>query len=131
MNGDSVLPNEVLTPLCEPFSTQADWLLDLHELTQKPNRKAGKCLKCFYALLEGADSTKKPALEPLKKWIEQNVEITIKTNDTVADSMPVQLVESDFDGFCQFTIDRLINDRVFHHPYVELELQYKSTDRAA
>ena len=131
MNRDSVLPKEVIEPLCQPFSTQADWLLDLYELTQRPNRKAGQCLKCFYALLEVADDRRKPALEPLKRWIEQNMEISVKANDHETASLPVSLDTEDFDSFCERMIHSVRRGELLHFSHLELQLQYKAPSQAA
>lgn len=124
---DSVLPSHLIQPLCEPFSSEADRLLDLYELTQKPNRKPGQCLKCFYALFEKADDSKVGVLEPLKLWIEQNIEIAIKADDQVSGRFPIELEDPDFDSFCSHAIDRVVNDRVLTGELVELELRYKSS----
>ncbi len=130
MKHSNTVPNEVLTPLCRPFASQADWLLELWELTKRPNQKAGKCLRCYYTLLEAADSAKQPKLAPLKQWIEENMEIAVHAKNWQA-SMPVELDVPTFESFCEQTIRRIRGNTQLHHPHIHLELQYKTNTQAA
>ena len=126
----TVLPDSILSPLCKPFSKQADWLLELYEMTQRPNHSAGRCLKCFYALLESADSRKAPALEPLKSWIEDNVELELKEGDQTKCPRPVRLESKDFESFCTETIESVRRDESIQGEIVQMHLRFKASEAA-
>ena len=125
------LPENLLRPLCKPFSNKADRLLDLYEMTRAPQSNAGGCLKCFYALLEGAEPSKISALNPLKAWIESNMEVLMKDGGQEKSSMPVSLNAIDFESFCQDTLQSAHRDAALTSPLVELQLTFKRVNQAA
>ncbi len=131
MSRETVIPEQLILPLCEPFKRQADWILDLHAMTQQPNRRAGRCLKCFYTLLEGADERKRKVLGPLKAWIEANIELEIVSNDICSGTLPVRIVEGGFSAFCERVIDQVRDHPCIIAPRIDLKVQYKDSDCAA
>lgn len=134
MKNDKVtvsLPAEILNPLCKPFSRQADWILDLYEMTQQPSYHPGKCLNCFYALLESASDEKHTALAPLRKWIEENTVIKVRAGDTITGIFPVHLNEPDLSSFCEQAIQTVREKNNLSSSHLILELHYKSHVKAA
>lgn len=125
-----VLPLEVVEPLCSPFSRQADWILKLYEMTQGRSAHPGKCVSCFFALLGAAKGEKRRALEPLRTWIEENLEIGIWAGDREAGKLPVLLEASDLEELCSEAMNRIQEDAVIAADQVELQFRFK-TSRAA
>ena len=122
---EALLPDSILKPLCKPFSKQADWFLELFELSHSPYLLAGSCLICFYALLEAADSSKERALAPLKHWIEENMEVSIENAETPKATYPVSLEAENFESFCSRTIEMVRADDSVDDETVSLRLKYK------
>lgn len=120
-----VLPEDVLHPLCQPFRKAADSLLDLYGMTQNPSSPS-QCVQCFFRLLQVAEPSAKPALQPLKTWIESNIEISIQTGSHPSGSLPVQLDQPDLERFCQEAIERVRLDTVMPDNNIELTFRYKS-----
>jgi len=127
---ERVLPRQVLEPLCQPFSNHADALLDLYEMTREP-RQPGECVRCFYKLFGAADSRRITALDPLKAWIEQNVEITISAGERFAGTFPVRLEEPDLEQFCFGAMKRVREDTAIEGCEVALHLRYKESGGSA
>ena len=125
------LPENLLRALCKPFSNKADQLLDLYEMTRMPHADAGGCLKCFYALLEGAEASKISALNPLKSWIESNMEVCVKDGEKEKPARPVRLDAVDFDSFCNDTLQAVCRDSSLKSEIVELHLSFKGRSKAA
>lgn len=127
-----ILPQTVLAPLCQPFAKQADWILELYAMTCEPPRQPGKCLRCFYALLESASPEKAPSLEPLKQWIESHTVIGVRAGDQLRGTLPVQLQETSLDAFCSSAMEK-VRGSVGQAPdaTVFMELLFRSTAQAA
>lgn len=126
------LPAEVLKPLCRPFASKADWILDLHEMTQGKTRYPGKCLRCFYALLQGAGPEKQRYLDPLKRWIEENLVITVQKGDALSETLPVRLREPDLESFCQKAMYQIREaEEATSDAVVTLEIAFKRYVQAA
>lgn len=123
------LPEEVVRPLCQPFSKEADCLLELFDMTSQP-RPPGECLKCFYKLRGRADDRRAEALQPLRSWIESHVEITVEAEpeQTV---FPVLLEEPDLESFCMRAMTRVREDTVITAPEVRLGLRFRASEGAA
>lgn len=128
MEAESVasrLPVEVIEPLCSSFAQQADWILSLYEMSRGGFSHPGRCVSCFYALLSVASGEKRRALEPLKRWIEENLEIAIQAGEKDAGLLPVFLAEADLESFCQQAIRRVREDAVIEGPEVALRFCLK------
>ena len=126
------LPETVITPLCEPFANQADWILELYEMTRRTDRHPGKCLSCFYALLESASEEKSFALAPLKRWIEDNTIIGVRTGNQVYTTLPVKLDQPSLNEFCHHAMHQVREDRINPtNQTITLELHFKANAKAA
>lgn len=128
MNADSALPRlpiEVIEPLCSTFSKQADWILNLYEMARGTSRHPGQCVSCFYALLGAASREKRLALEPLRRWIEQNLEIEVRAGEEEAGVLPVLLEEPDLESFCHQAMTRVREDAVIDAPRIALRFCFK------
>lgn len=123
------LPETLLKPLCEPFRSQADTLLDLYELTQGPGHP-GRCVQCFFRLLGRAGSRERPLLAPLRGWIEAHIEIAVQEGMEERGRIPVVLEAGSLEGFCEDTIRRVRDEGRFQSSYVELNFRYRGGDWA-
>jgi len=121
------LPRQVIAPLCQPFSRQADQILDLYEMTQPSVRKPGRCLRCFYDLLSSSATPQKmAALSPLREWIEENLEIAVSEQDAhEAGTIPVRLEQPDLESFCESAMLRARETYLSQARNVLLEIRYK------
>lgn len=121
----NALPEHVLKPLCQPFSKEADCLLDLYEMTQQP-RHPGKCVQCFFRLLAAAKPETTSALQPLRHWIEEHIEIAVRPAGSPPTSrLPVWLDTETLDQFCHQAIDRVRADTCLTDSQIELVFDYK------
>lgn len=100
------LPMSVVEPLCQPFARQADCLLDLYAMTQEPVHP-GRCVQCFFRLLGQAQGAREASLTPLKRWIEDHVEISVQAEEAEAARLPVDLRAFDLEDFCQQAIEHV------------------------
>ncbi len=121
-----ILPEEVVRPLCQPFYKAADSLLDLYGMTQSPS-SPGQCVQCFFKLLQASDSRTQPALEPLKSWIEDHIEISIQAGDAPSGCFPVTLDQPDLEQLCHRAIERVRMDTMSHRRPIELVFRFKAT----
>lgn len=120
------VPLSVIEPLCRPFSRQADPLLDLYDLSRSRSAHPGRCLRCFYDLLGAAEPAKRPALRPLREWIESNLEITCRseTGETGL-TFPVELDEPDLETFCDRMMRRAHRDGPSEAERLRMEVRFK------
>ncbi|WP_269540856.1 hypothetical protein [Cerasicoccus fimbriatus] len=119
-----ILPESVVLPLCKPFSKAADSLLDLYGMTQNPSSPS-QCVQCFFKLLHVSDSQSQIALQPLRSWIESNIEISIQAGDAPSGSFPVSLDQGDLEEFCHRAMERVRMDTMSHNRPIELTFRYK------
>jgi len=120
------LPEDVLRPLCRPFSKAADSLLDLYAMTQQA-KAPSQCVQCFFRLLKVAEPSAWPALQPLRTWIESNIEISIESGNALTGSMPIQLDQPDLEQFCMSTMERVRLDTVMIDEPIQLTFRYKQS----
>jgi len=126
--GEERLPVEVLKPLCSGFREEADTLLDLYAMTQEAGHP-GKCVKCFYRLMGRARHHETGALVPLRKWIEDHIEVSIRAGTEQAGSLPVRLEAPDLEDFCDEVIRNVRADPKIAAPEVELGFTYARRER--
>jgi hypothetical protein len=127
-----ILPQTVLAPLCQPFAKQADWILELYAMTHEAPKHPGKCLRCFYALMEAASGEKAHSLMPLKQWIERNTVIGVRAGDEICTVLPVELEESTLSDFCSSTIAKVRDKHlVTQDGTVVLEVMFRQNEAAA
>jgi len=122
----NVLPEEVIRPLCEPFQREADRVLDLYAMTQS-GIHPGKCVQCFYRLLQVARPEQAGSLAPLRTWIEENIEVAIFAGESPAGSFPVRLDSPDLEHFCGEAMRRVQMDIVTPEVPVELAFSLKAS----
>lgn len=120
------LPVSLLEPLCRPFSRQADPLLDLYDLTRSRSAHPGRCLRCFYDLLGAASPAQRPALQPLKSWIEENLVISCRADGgEPGTTLPVRLEEPDLETFCEQAMRRVVEDGGLRARRLEMEIRFR------
>jgi hypothetical protein len=126
------LPQTVLAPLCQPFAKQADWILELYAMTHEAPKHPGKCLRCFYALMEAASGEKARSLMPLKQWIERNTVIGVRAGGEICTVLPVELEEPTLGDFCSSAIAKVReNQLVKREGTVVLEVWFRQSEAAA
>ena len=126
LEGQSV-PLSVIEPLCRPFARQADPLLDLYDLSRTRSAHPGRCLRCFYDLLGAAEPAKRPALRPLREWIESNLEIACRSEaGETGLTFPVELDEPDLETFCDRMMRRAHQDGPSEAQRLLMEVRFKN-----
>lgn len=120
------LPEDIIRPLCQPFKRHADNVLDLYAMTQNAIHP-GKCVQCFYRLLQAAQPEQTQSLAPLRSWIEENIEVSIFAGDAPAGRFPVRLDQPDLEQFCDEAMRRVRLDVVAPEGPVELAFSFKAS----
>ncbi len=115
----------MLRPLAPVLSREADALLDLREALVHQGHP-GTCVRCFFQLFEAAEGDFEKQFEPLRNWLEANVEISISAKAEVLETFPLVLEHRDLASFCQQSITTVRMDRGYPHPELRLQFQYKS-----
>ncbi|MFP4351905.1 MAG: hypothetical protein ACLFRP_00365 [Puniceicoccaceae bacterium] len=121
------LPTHVLEPLCAPFAKDADRILDLYEMTKTPQRQPGRCVSCFYDLFQKAPSAKRKALTPLREWIEENLEIEIRSEPDGSElqALALRLDSPDLETFCLDAMETARERNRAEATRLQLEIRFK------
>lgn len=116
----------LLLPLAPVLAKEADAILDLRELLMSKGHP-GKCVRCFFQLFTAAGSVAMPQMAPLIAWLEANLEIAVRADGRVLESLPVKLGEDeDLEAFCIRSIEKVRFDRGFTARRVNLAFRYKA-----
>lgn len=118
--------DSLLRPLATALSEQADAILDLRELLARQGHP-GKCVRCFFRLFEAAGEKAKLSLAPLTAWLEQNVEIAVRSGDQDLETLPFAVSRGeDLETFCLRSIDQVRMDRGYRADRLQLAFRYKA-----
>jgi hypothetical protein len=116
----------LLFPLGPALSAEADTLLDLHELLTLRGHP-GKCVRCFFHLFAAAGNSRSE-LTPLRNWIEQHLEISVRAEGRDLEALPIKLrQEDDLEAFCLRSIRKIRMDRSYRAKRLELAFRYKKS----
>ncbi|WP_309397507.1 hypothetical protein [Cerasicoccus maritimus] len=122
---EPTLPESVVRPLCQPFKKAADSVLDLYGMTQTAS-SPGQCVQCFFKLLHVSDAHSQAALEPLKCWMEEHIEVSIRAGDAHSGSFPLYLDAPDLDQLCESVLERVCLDTMTHTRPIELSFEFRN-----
>ena len=115
--------NQIITRVAPTTSEGADLLLDLRELLMSRGH-AGKCVRCFFGLM--GDLRQPGALQPLRHWLEQHLEVEVSSEGREIDVFPVRLGDdADLESYCHRAIETIRNDRSFSDNRIALRFRYK------
>lgn len=118
--------DSILRPLAPVLAREADAILDLRELLARQGHP-GKCVRCFFRLFEAAGSEMLPQLAPLLAWLEQNVEIAVKSEEKELETIPFSLgQDEDLESFCLRSIQHVRMDRGYEAERLQLAFRYKA-----
>lgn len=106
--------DQLLAGISDRLAHQADTLLDLREaVAYAPH--PGRCVSCYFKLLESSPATAHPHLTSLRRWLETRIEIAA-TGDRgdLLEVLPLDLNEvADLEACCRRTIDLFFEDRSY------------------
>lgn len=122
----------VLSQLAQPFSRQADTLLDLRDCVQRRERP-GRCITCYFDLQAAAAEARLAQLCPLRQWLETHIEIVARDADSHAlEVLPVNLTNAaDLEAFCRGVMAEFSENRAYEAPQIQLEFRYRAPALAA
>lgn len=124
---------DLLSPIAKPLAREADTLLDLHEALEiQPH--PGRCIRCYFQLLAAASNQVEPRLTPLRRWLEQHIEIAACAEGSAEalEHFPLDLGTSHtLEECCQRSMATVILDRTYAgSPNLALEFRFRA-QRAA
>jgi len=125
--------DHVLTPIAREMSHRADDILDLRDAAIRRD-DPGRCLSCYFRLLAGARSGDAETTTPLRKWLEQHLEIVAHDAglQKELERLPLHLELDSIEGYCQRMMQAFREDRAYQHlPLIELSFQFKEASSAA
>jgi hypothetical protein len=117
--------DQILGRLSQRFFREADSILDLRgaALTRQ---HPGRCIQCYFKLYGIADPGSESLLNPLKVWIESNIEVIAKDGrEQILEQLPLRLDAPDLEAYCQEVIHEFRTNRVYHAQNLTLEFGYK------
>lgn len=118
--------DDILRPLAPVLALEADVILDLRQLLARQGHP-GKCIRCFFKLFEAAGPENRPNLTLLLSWLEQHVEISVRSGGEELEALPFQLrSEEDLEQFCLRSIDEIRMDRGYGAKPLLLAFRYKA-----
>lgn len=119
----------LLATVTPSSSEGADFLLDLRELLLAQGHP-GKCVRCFFGLL--GDLKQPGALQPLRLWLEQHLEVSVTAGAQEIDSFPVRLERAgSLEEFCHRAIDTVRQDRGFREREISLRFRFRQAHAAS
>lgn len=122
----------VLSQLSQPFSRQADTLLDLRDCVNRQVRP-GRCITCYFDLQEAAAEARMAQLCPLRHWLEAHIEIVARDTESKAlEILPVNLENAaDLEAFCRGVMAEFSENRAYEASQIQLEFRYRAPALAA
>jgi hypothetical protein len=117
--------DQILALLSRRFFSEADSILDLRgaALTRQ---HPGRCVQCYFKLYGIADPDSESLLNPLKVWIESNIEVIAKDGcEQILEQLPLRLDAPDLEAYCQEVIHEFRTNRVYPAQNLTLEFRYK------
>ncbi len=107
--------DHLLVEIASPLAREADTLLDLRDAAASPHAHPGRCVSCYFKLLAAAPAHLAPRLTPLRRWLENRIEIAA-TDDHQAllEVLPLHLDNAaDLESCCQRVMDLFFEDRSY------------------
>jgi hypothetical protein len=122
--------DQILRPIAQNLSHHADEILDLREAAIKENNP-GRCISCYYKLLADPRPESKPITTPLRRWLEQHLEVVAHDPaQQVLERLPVKLSSDDLEDYCQQVINEIRYDRGYHSLLsIDLSFAFKEEDK--
>jgi hypothetical protein len=122
--------DQILRPIAEELSLPRDALLELREAaTQKS--QAGRCISCYFKILANSTPEAKTVTTPLRRWLEQHLEVVAHTPDQkVVKRLPVSLSTDDIKDYCHQLINE-IHKKQGAPSLLSMQLSFKFIDTAA
>jgi hypothetical protein len=124
--------DELLAGISERLAHQVDTLLDLREAVAQALHP-GRCVSCYFKLLESSPAAAQPHLTPLRRWLETRIEIAA-TGDrgNLLEVLPLDLNEiADLETCCRRTIDLFFEDRSYvDSPQIGLRFRFRKATAA-
>lgn len=122
----------VLSQLAQPFSRQADTLLDLRDCVTRQVRP-GRCITCYFDLQAAAAEARVAQLCPLRQWLETHIEIVARDGESQAlEILPVSLENAaDLEAFCRGVMAEFGDNRAYGASQIQLEFRYRAEALAA
>ncbi len=118
-------PHEVdlLLSQARPLTPRgADLVLDLRQLLLDQGHP-GDCVHCFFSLL--GDLKQPAALRPLKTWLENHLEIAVKVDDELKETLPVEFnLSQNLHDYCHHVIETVQQDRAYQGQKIQLAFSY-------
>lgn len=116
----------MLSPLAEPFRRQADALLDLRECALR-GAHPGRCVACYFRLLEAAPPRTFDRLCPLCRWLENHIEVVVCDGECrLLESFPLRLADAaDLRDYCHAVMAEMRENRVYDSEHINLEFRYR------
>ena len=117
--------DHLLLPLAPVLAKEADAILDLRDLLISKGHP-GKCVRCFFRLFAAAGSDDLPMLAPLRTWMEENLEISVRADGAELETLPVKLRRQEgLEAFCLRSIRNVRMDRSYRAQRLDLAFRYK------
>lgn len=120
--------DELISPVAKLIPFCADAVLDLREALLS-KQHPGKCVSCFFRILAPACRIQRTnSVEPLKNWLEENLEIVVMDQSIIElERLSVNLLENDLETFCQKVMEQIHFDRNYASRQISLHFAYKES----
>ena len=121
----------LLEPLCGAFAKEADALLDIRECLLLKERP-GRCVDCYFRLLERAHGEEGRELSGLRRCLESHVEVVAQDEEKrLLERLPLRLEREDLQTYCERMMEAFVKDRTYPAKRIELCFQFKGAESAA
>ncbi len=102
-----------------------DLILDLRQVLLEKGHP-GDCVKCFFALLGNLQQPR--VLNPLRVWLESNLEVSVRINGKLRETLPVDLDNyRNLSDYCQTIVNLIRQDRAYSEKKIELSFDYQQS----
>lgn len=116
---------QLLSPLASGSPERADLLLDFLAAV-KAGRHPGRCVRCYFDLLDTPERNAQPAMHELRAWLEANIEVVARDEkDVELERIPLQLRGEDLQEYCYEVIDGVLKDRAYPSNQIGLEFRFR------
>ena len=118
--------DEALTPIAREMSHRADDILELRDAARFRS-DPGRCLSCYFKLLSNSTQSSAKAATPLRRWLEQHLEVVAKDGYMrELERVPLSLDADEIEEYCQQIITTFQEDRSYQHiSDIELSFQFR------
>lgn len=126
--------DSILGPVASEFSHEADTILDLRTAALR-EKDAGLCLRCFFKIRaqstrSGAPVRARTRLDPLREWMERNIEIVARGDDwTELERVPLVVEGEDLETFCHGVMREFQENRAYTEERIEISVAFKGPAR--